>query len=131
MYCAVDHKNLYHAKSANINFCFSDTKTFGSSCNWSYFGLVLSRRSGIKCCNIHIQGKRCSLCSNDNVCLTCISLFGFLCILYFIYFFSRLFWLLFGDFCTQFCYLHFSCLLSLKEETEQKPKPDLIQVDFD
>lgn len=123
MYGAVDHKNLYHAKSANINFCFSDTKTFGSSCNWSYFGLVLSWRSGIKCCNIHIQRKRCSLCSNDNVCLTCISLFGFLCIFYFIFSLAY-----FG------CYLVISVLnvaicifyvcYLLKDEAKQKPKPD-------
>lgn len=73
--CTVHHKNLYHAKSSNINLCFSDSKTFGSSCNWSYSGLMLSWRSGIKCCNIHIQGKCCTLCSYDNVCLKCIPLF--------------------------------------------------------
>lgn len=79
--CTVHHKNLYHAKSSNINLCFSDSKTFGSSCNWSYSGLMLSWRSGIKCCNIHIQGKCCTLCSYDNVCLKCIPLF--VCLFFF------------------------------------------------
>lgn len=88
--CTVHHKNLYHAKSSNINLCFSDSKTFGSSCNWSYSGLMLSWRSGIKCCNIHIQGKCCTLCSYDNVCLKCIPLFVclFFLILYWLYFLS-------------------------------------------
>uniref|UniRef100_A0A6N2NJ48 Uncharacterized protein n=1 Tax=Salix viminalis TaxID=40686 RepID=A0A6N2NJ48_SALVM len=45
----------------------NDFEIVSTSCNWSYFGLLLPRRSGIQCCNLYIEGECCAISSYDNM----------------------------------------------------------------
>jgi hypothetical protein len=52
--------------------CISDFEIVSTSCNWSYFGLLLPWRSGIQCCNLYIEGECCTISSYDNVRAICV-----------------------------------------------------------
>lgn len=54
-----------------LSMCISDFEIVSTSCNWSYFGLLLPWRSGIQCCNLYIEGECCTISSYDNVRAIC------------------------------------------------------------
>jgi hypothetical protein len=55
-----------------LSMCISDFEIVSTSCNWSYFGLLLPWRSGIQCCNLYIEGECCTISSYDNVRAICV-----------------------------------------------------------
>lgn len=62
--------DYYPCVFQTLKLSISDFEIVSTSCNWSYFGLLLPRRSGIQCCNLYIEGECCAISSYDNVRVT-------------------------------------------------------------